>query len=244
MRAVNFLVAFSLFMAISCRDSGRAEIKDDTLRSSTSANSKLLSSYRIIDALNANGEITNERPSKKDTTIRLCIACAFTRLDNGGIDGLYILNGKIINSTVNKHLGGGLLIDHGKLSIIKTYDAKLLTEEWIDSVAARGASFLQQIQLVRDSVKLDFHRDVKFFQRRAIALFSTGRTAVIESNYPIQLEMFAEDLIKMGVVNALYTDMGDWDEGWYRRPGTTEITTIGTLLSSTEKQSNWFIFSR
>ncbi len=69
-----------------------------------------------------------------------------------------------------------------------------------------------------------------------------GRTAVVESNKMITLKTFSEDLAALGVMNLLYTDMGYWDEGWYKAGGKT--ITLGHYLSQTDKQSNWVVFRK
>lgn len=184
-----------------------------------------------------------ERPSADSQDIRLVFAGAFTLVENNSIDGMFIENGKVKVKNANHHLGGGLLIDNGKLSVIRTFDGKLLTDTWRDSVAERGCSFLQQIQLVRNDSALVFRKDQKLFQRRAVVIFRDGKTAMVESLSAITLQQFADDLVKMQARDALYTDMGGWDEGWYR-DGQDKMHTIGLMRGSTDRQSNWIYFYR
>jgi hypothetical protein len=186
--------------------------------------------------------LTNVRPSQSDTAIQFCIPAAFTVLENDSIDGVFIVDGKIINRKVNHHLGGGMIIAQNKNFILKTDDGKLLTETWIDSIAKLGQSFFQQIQLVRDGKALEFNKDQKLFQRRAIVTWENGEITAVESKNSITLQEFADDLVKMHVTNAIYTDMGSFDEGWYRNPVTSGIVTIGKNKSETARQSNWLIF--
>jgi hypothetical protein len=190
-------------------------------------------------------ELRDQRPSKKDTSVLLCIPAAFTQLDDGSIDGLFIINGKITDrKKVNHHLGGGLLIVNNKLRIIKTDDGKLLTETWKDSIIALNGSFLQQIQMVRNSKALEFHKDQKLFQRRAIVMYPDSSVAMVESKDRITLQEFADDLVKMKVVDAIYTDMGSYDEGWVRDPANAKISVIGQNRMETARQSNWLVFAK
>ncbi|HET6991856.1 MAG TPA: phosphodiester glycosidase family protein [Bacteroidia bacterium] len=199
--------------------------------------------YSIYHLRNLKVEITNVRPLQSDTSIKLCIPAAFTQLDDGSIDGLFIINGKIVDAKkVNHHLGGGFLIVNDKISIIKTDDGKFLTASCVDSLANLKASFFQQIQLVRDGENLGFHKDQKLFQRRAVAIYENGEIAMIESKSPITLDEFADDLVKMQVQNAIYTDMGSYDEGWARNPENGTIKVLGSNRSETRNQSNWLIF--
>jgi hypothetical protein len=67
-----------------------------------------------------------------------------------------------------------------------------------------------------------------------------NKTAIIESYEHITLTAFTKDLLELGAVDALYTDMGAWDEGWYRQDN--KLITIGRMKSQTEKQCNWVVF--
>jgi hypothetical protein len=103
----------------------------------------------------------------------------------------------------------------------------------------RKATLFQQFQIVVDGKPASF-KDKKLYQMRALVQFKdkTDR-GVIESKEEISFQTFNRDLAGLGVVNALYTDMGAWDEGWYREPNNGRIVTIGNDRSATEKQSNW-----
>lgn len=198
--------------------------------------------YYLLDKKIA---LADKRPSKADTSIFLCIPAAFTQLDDGSIDGLFIIDGKITDrKKVNHHLGGGLLVVNNQLHIFKTVEGKLLTESWKDSISSLKGSFFQQIQMVRDGDALEFHKDQKLFQRRAVVIYHDGSIAVVESKNPITLQEFANDLVKMKVRDAIYTDMGSYDEGWARNPANRAIDVIGQNRMQTAFQSNWLIFRR
>lgn len=98
--------------------------------------------------------------------------------------------------------------------------------------------------MVRDGEVLEFHKDQKLFQRRAVVIFVSGKIAMIESKTPITLQEFANDLIKLQVQNAIYTDMGSYDEGWVRSPEDKTVKSIGKNRSQTKYQSNWLIFKK
>ena len=68
--------------------------------------------------------------------------------------------------------------------------------------------------------------------------------AIIESKQAITLKVFSDDLVLLGVQQLIYTDMGSWDEGWYKDPSSNKLVTIGQDLSQTSKQSNWIIFKK
>jgi hypothetical protein len=201
--------------------------------------------YSVFYPENLFPELRNIRPMPSDTSIQFCIPVAFTKLENDSIDGLFIANGKVFNRfAVNHTLGGGMLIRGKEISIFKTDGGKLLTTNWMDSIANLKQSFFQQIQLVRNNQALELRKDQKLFQRRAIVIFNGGKIAVIESKNAITLQEFADDLVKLKVWDAIYTDMGSFDEGWYRDQTSKAIVKMGKNRSETARQSNWLIFKR
>jgi hypothetical protein len=82
------------------------------------------------------------------------------------------------------------------------------------------------------------------FQRRGIAILNDNSIAIIESEQAITLEVFSKDLVLLNVKQLIYTDMGAWDEGWYRNPLHNVLIKIGKDLSQTDKQSNWIVFKK
>ena len=87
-------------------------------------------------------------------------------------------------------------------------------------------------------------KDKKLFQRRGIAILNDNSIAIIESEQAITLEVFSKDLVLLNVKQLIYTDMGAWDEGWYRNPLHNALKKIGKDLSQTDKQSNWIVFKK
>ncbi len=197
-------------------------------------------------------KFSTKRPDKKDKKVLLCIAAAFTQLDNGLVDGAYAVDGKIGNTKYNHHLGGAIFLEAGACDIfpLKKLAGDSLDAEDEKKIKESKAGFFQQIQIIVDG-KAEKFKDVKLFQRRAIVVmtqankkFITAKNiAIIESLEPITLAAFSNDLVELGAYNALYTDMGAWDEGWYR-DAKGEIKIIGTNKSQTAKQSNWVVFTK
>jgi hypothetical protein len=186
-------------------------------------------------------DVTLKRPDKNDVNIQLCIPGAYTLLDDYTVDGLYIDNGNVYNKEkINRSLGGGIKILGGNCEIFPTEKGKLLDAAFIAAAQKQKASFFQQIQMIEKGVGATY-KDIKLFQRRAIVKLKGNKTAVIESYEHITLAAFTKDLLELGVQDALYTDMGAWDEGWYRTPGGKTIT-IGRMRTQTDKQSNWVVF--
>lgn len=204
--------------------------------------------YTIIHKGDAFIKYTTTRPAKEDKKVLCCIAAAFTRLDDGKVDGAYAVDGKIGNANINRRLGGTIMLQGNIYSIqpLDTSMGKKLKPVFQGEIEINKASFFQQIQLIVNG-KAEKFKDTQLFQRRAIVTFMNAKTkrvnklAIIESKEPITLAAFSSDLVELGAYNALYTDMGAWDEGWYRDK-SGKIITIGTSLTQTAKQSNWITF--
>src|SRR6185312_1324274 len=192
------------------------------------------SDYSVFYKNTAKIDFEIKRPDKNDTTVLLCIPAAFTTLDKYDVDGLYICKGSIGKSKrVNHHLGGGIKIMNGECTIFGTNDGKLITDSLIDAIVAAKGSFFQQICMI-DSGKAAHFKPNELTYRRGIAIFNNGKTAIIESTSPIDLSTFASDAVSFGVIYLLYTDMGAWDEGWYRNPKNGDIVVLGYSKSQTD----------
>ena len=182
-----------------------------------------------------------QRPNKRDQKIKLCIPAAFTT-KTGTIVGIYSLNGKVGNrKSISKPIGGALLIVDGEFQIFPTRKGAAFTKEFVASLEDRKASMFQQYQLVEKGAPAQF-KDKRKFQMRAIVKFSDGRTGVLESDNSIAFKRFIADLVALGIEDALYTDMGSFDEGWYRDARTSRIMPIGNICTRTSDQTNWVIF--
>jgi hypothetical protein len=196
--------------------------------------------YDIYDRTECNVEFRSQRPDSNDRNVLMCIPAAFTSTKQG-IQGLAIINGKEVGGPVDHQVGGAIVIVHGDYDIISTAKGSLLTNKFVSDLKSAQGSLFQQFQLVEDKVPGSFH-DKSDFQRRAIVVFLDHTRAIIESREALTLSEFARDLASMDVLNALYTDMGAWDEGWYR-DRHNKLQVIGDLRASTDLQTNWLVFT-
>jgi hypothetical protein len=187
---------------------------------------------------------TNVRPDKKDASVLMCIPAAFTNTGNDHIDGIFAVKGKVENTgVINKTLGGVCYIEKNTCRIFQSGKGRLFKDSLYQVVKNTKASFFQQIQCIENGRAASF-ADQKIFQRRGIAVLKDYSIAIIESKENISLKVFSEDLVELGVIDLIYTDMGTWDEGWYRDPATKTTKTIGRYLSQTARQSNWVVFQK
>lgn len=199
--------------------------------------------YEIFAQGNFVFDFCIRRPSPSDKAIVLCVPAAFTRHDNH-IDGVFVANGVMGNATaVNHDLGGALVITNGSCKLIDTSKGAKLTPQFLKEIQKNGSSLFQQFLLVHNGVPATF-RDQSKFQRRAIGLTTQGTCKIFQSDKPISFSTFNGDLVAMGVTEALYFDMGAWDEGWYRHATTGKTITIGLDRSRTNRQSNWLVLKK
>lgn len=143
------------------------------------------------------------------------------------------------SNQINRELGGAMLIENGHCKLLATNKGATLTKNFLDSVIQNKNSLFQQFLLVQDN-KAAVFRDKSKFQRRAICKTSDGTFAVVESDKAITFEIFNNDLVAMKMKEALYADMGAWDEGWYRNLNG-QIKKLGLDRSQTHRQSNWLL---
>lgn len=239
------IITFVLLTAITLSFSVSAFKSDTITANGLSVEKKKTKSgynYTLFYKNDLKLDVTQKRPDKTDNNIFLCFAGAFTDLQNLSIDGLYIDNGKVVNrNKINHSLGGAIKIINGECEIFPTNKGKILNDSLIDLVVSKKGSLFQQIQMVENGGGAKY-KDVKLFQRRAIVKLKGNKTAMIESYENITLATFTTDLLELGAQDALYVDMGAWDEGWYKNPTDNKIITIGRMKTQTDKQCNWVVF--
>lgn len=182
-----------------------------------------------------------KRPKQSDNSVLLCIPCAFTSYV-GSIDGIYACDGRVHHKHfVSNACGGAGVIRNGSIDLISTNKGKIFTAEYLKDLSAKRASLFQQFLVVENGVPAHF-KDKTLYQRRAIVKLKDGQTAMVESKNALTLTQFGVDLKELGAKNALYTDMGAYDEGWYRDSVDKAVKPLGNDRSLTEKQTNWFTF--
>ncbi len=199
--------------------------------------------YTLFPQGNLAFDFVVARPSPMRADIVLCIPAAFTTAHNQ-VDGVFISNGAIGNgSAVNRDLGGAIIIENGKCRLFPSDQGVALSEEVLQGVQQSHGSLFQQFLIVHECKPASF-KDKSKFQRRAICETTKGTFGIIESDRPISFATFNDDLVALGIKEALYADMGAWGEGWYRNATTDKIIKIGLDRSLTYKQSNWLLLKK
>jgi hypothetical protein len=197
--------------------------------------------YRVFYAGKSEVGLSLKRPSQSDKNIILCIPAAFTRLDNGKPDGFIAENGSHNGSKSKTNgVGGACLICEKYTTLFPLEKGAPLPDSLVSVIEKNKCDFFQQIQIVNKG-KVPGFKDKSLWQRRCFGSDKTGNMLVIEGLKPQTLAEFSADLPSFGVYNALYTDMGTYDEGWYRNE-QGKIIPLGLVRTSTKYQSNWLFF--
>ena len=184
---------------------------------------------------------TTVRPKPTKSTIAMQVPAAFTVVKDRSVDGVYRWNQRVYQADkVNKTLHGTLVIrKDGSISIEQTKNGEGALELAEDP--ANKFSF-QQVLLVHEGV-VQIRPDDKEWQRRAVAQYADGHWAIIESTDDLMLNDFSRDLVELGIVQAIYLDMGAWDEGWYKLNARSKAIVIGKNKSQTGRQTNWLLIN-
>ncbi|RZK61367.1 MAG: hypothetical protein EOO59_05245 [Hymenobacter sp.] len=139
-------------------------------------------------------------------------------------------------------LDGLLIIQGNKLTISQIARGQSPPSTQLAEVSRQHGTLLLQELLVLDG-KNQKPAGGSLFQRRALVEFAGHRFAVVESaSDATDMQQFGDDLVELGAKNALYLDMGDWDEGWYKRAG--QVVKLGHRRTETPRQSNWLVFEK
>lgn len=179
-------------------------------------------------------------PSIDDTSIALCVEAAFTgeklkEFKSSNVAGDYIIDGLLHKGYKCKANTGFLCTVNGQpfISDLSNLSDYLETKE----------TLFQQILLVQNGKDVYKNSPIKPNARniyRAACITSNGNFAIIQSLSKASLKFFISSLIKLGVSDALYLDMGTgWNYGWYRQ--TSDSPAIKFFEVRTPYQTNWLV---
>lgn len=188
--------------------------------------------------------VVTSRPAPTDEQVQLSVAGAYTDLDTNRPLDLLVCQGQMLQSQAKVgFLDGVLTIVDTTLTISRIAKGQTPPAAELARVQHRKGTVLLQELLVHQGQNQRPAGGSRF-QRRALAEWPGHRFAVVESTADnLTMQQFAADLIELGATNALYLDMGDWDEGWYRA-GNGGVVKLGHLRTETPRQSNWLVFER
>jgi len=200
-------------------------------------NQKQINRINIYPLVNHKVDFRLIRPDKLDNRNRLCVPGAFTSKNNTP-EGLIYLNGKLTSGQKPSSGKGLVIISLGEIEILNINQLG----QFLNSRKDSRFSLFQQWYLIEKNKRGENPFSNSNLQMRVIAKIK-NEIFIIESDSNIESEYFISTLIKMGVSDAIYLDMGSWSEGWYKDANNT-IKSIGNNKSNTNKQTNWVLFHK
>jgi len=195
--------------------------------------------YTIFHPDHLSIQVVTTRPRVDGERYQLSVAAAYTDLQSDRPLDLLVCQGRVLQDSARlRYLDGVLTILGDSLTI--TAIGKGQTPSYVQQVRRlRGTLLLQELLVYKG--KNQRAAGGSLFQRRALVEFLHHSFAVVEGETDnLTMGQFADDLLGLGAVNALYLDMGDWDEGWYKEGG--EVQILGKQRTQTGRQSNWLVF--
>ncbi len=187
------------------------------------------------------GLACGERPSKSDAAITWCSGAAFQHTVSLGftqenVEGDHAVDGTLYVSPYNKDSYAAFVFAEGKFS----FEFENPTGA-VRRVAEAGGSGFMQFGLIRDGetvMRIDRPRARCY---RTLAELN-GHLCVIDSVNMLQFDAFMAELLRLGVTNALYMDMGaGWNYSWYRNAADRVVTLFGLPVPWSH---NWVVFRK
>ncbi|MDJ1494600.1 hypothetical protein QNI19_16765 [Cytophagaceae bacterium DM2B3-1] len=226
-----------LLSLINCTDSSEAQVRIEKRKIKNG------NVYTFFYPQNCSIVLATQRPDPQNKKYVFSVAAAYTDLQTTQPLDLLVHNGKVLQTNARVgFLDGVLTFINNTISISHIAKGQSPTAAQIEDVRERKGTLLLQELLVYDGKNLKGGGG-SIFQRRALVELKDHRFAVIESiSDDVTMKQFGDDLIEMGAWKAIYLDMGDWDEGWYKSNG--KVVKIGNRRSQTTRQSNWLVFAK
>lgn len=231
-------------MAMGC---GAAVAQDDVLKKPLESSTEIVGDHLFL-LLKPNVAdrvilMTDSLPGLDDPAELLRVAAAFTGDDLHTVCGDHVVVGELLRGYDDVTCTGHLLSVDSQVSIRSNSDLDASV-----SAAIKGKGYLfQQCLIVEDGVGLVEHVPQAIRNRRAhiryraACIMDDGTFAVIQGMDEMYCEEFIAGLVKLGVQQALYLDMGTWAYGWYRERNGEPIEELARRFDNTRYQTNWLV---
>lgn len=183
-------------------------------------------------------------PSQADSSIAFCVEAAFTgellkEFKTTNIGGDYVIDGIFHKGYKCRANTGFLYADKS----VFTISSSVHCPEWIEKAMKNRGTLFQQILMIQNGKNVYHGTPIKPKTQniyRAACIMNNGNFAVIQSKEKLSLSDFIESLIKIGVSDALYLDMGrGWNYGWYLE--SSKSPAIFLFDYRTPYQTNWLL---
>jgi len=181
------------------------------------------------------------RPSKADESITWCSGAAFQHdislgFSHENIDGDHAVNGVLYESPYNKDSFAAFTFADGRFSFEFDDPSGAIRE-----AAEKGGSGFMQFGLIHNGeIVMNISRPRVRCYRTLAEL--NGHLCIIDSVRMMKFDDFLEEVLRLGVTNALYMDMGaGWNYSWYRNAADRVVTLFGLPVPWSH---NWVVFQK
>ena len=198
--------------------------------------------YTLFHPHHLTVQVVTSRPDVADSRNQLSVAAAYTDLDTDQPLDLLVCNGRLLQAKAKVGFLDGVLTMVGdSLRIGRIPQGQSPPGAAVERIRQQKGTVLLQELLVCEGRSVHAPGG-SVFQRRALAELADHRFAMVESvGDNLTLQQFGDDLRELGARNAIYLDMGDWDEGWYK--SGSRVQKLGHRRTETARQSNWLVFA-
>lgn len=186
--------------------------------------------------------VCGEMPSINDTSVLFCAEAAYTgellnKFKHSNIAGDHVSGGVRYKGYPCRRNTGAFVFYNGNFKFLyDNYSAEL------NNAAQYGGMGFAQECLIHNGKRVPCKRpDTNVNKFRALCEIN-GKLCVVDSKSALQFGFFVAELLKIGVTNALYLDMGPgWNYSWWRDADNTahEIHTHKIPYTT-----NWVTFYR
>ena len=246
----TIILFFTLMGFIACSGNSTGQDENTTILNNEMNESSIridvLDNSRFICFTPVNCEleyVVEDPPAITDSTILLCIPASFTATDLKTICGTYVVDSVIHNPDfkVEEDVDASFACWGDTVCFIKGKGMASL-----DSVTKyNGVFFMQKHVLCNgEKGKIEFKNGPKLTPKyyRVLAKYN-DKLCIIQSATPVVYQNFVDGLVKLGVKDAIYLDMGGWSYSWYRNRDGQPIELF-QKGPSTKYQSNWLVFRK
>ena len=185
--------------------------------------------------------VSEHRPSRSDPSITWCSGAAFQHTVSLGfthenVDGDHADSGVLYESPYNKDSFAAFVFADGQFAMEFDHPS-----EAIRKAAEAGGSGFMQFGVIRDGKPVMNIERPRARCYRVLAELN-GNLCLIDSVHMTHFETFMEELLRLGVTNALYMDMGaGWNYSWLRNAQDRVVTLFGLPVPWSH---NWIVFRK
>ena len=182
--------------------------------------------------------VTEERPSRDDESVLMCVAAAFQSsyqlgFSEDNVVGWHTSKGRLERGAPQDDLGAFTYVD----GVARIWDVDE-AEDAVREAAKKGGLGYQSFVVLKDGERGSF-RTHEFRCFRVLAILD-GRACIIDSRTLMHFDEFVQRLRDFGVRDAIYSDMGSgWNYSWYRDADGRPQTIIGLPWPFSH---NWLTF--